>query len=235
MASKLLLSALVGLAAAQTTTVTVPFMGLDDFPISASVIAANPTATTYSLACGTPTSTDSDFDSLDCGLFPDHRLIYGPSTWAMEMGMPGPDSSFTGTVQCVGLSKPTMTCTESASGAEANFPGVTSTTLPRSELVDQKVVVTAGAEKLQGVATTTPASGSASPTASASSSGASASGAGASASAGMPGNSQNGSSITTPTTPAASTPSQGAADMLSIALGSGFIGAAAALVGGLVL
>lgn len=69
-------------AAQQTTTVSVllPLFG-DDQTIFASVIGANPTATTYSVNC--PPGTDSN----DCGLGTGFKVINGPKTVSIDMPM----------------------------------------------------------------------------------------------------------------------------------------------------
>ena len=80
MTSKLVLTSLLGLAAAQTTTLSIPFYLADNQAIEASVVSANDAATTLALNC--PSGTDSS----DCGLFPTMLLTYGPSTYHIDMG-----------------------------------------------------------------------------------------------------------------------------------------------------
>lgn len=213
MAPTFLLMALLGGAAAQTTTISLPFIEWESMNMSASVISANPTATTVSLMCPKPRSA-GDTDA-ECGLFPTQRLVYGPSTYMMEMGDPESSSSgfpaFTGTIDCA-LGKPTITCTESFGGSDANFPGVSSTEYPSSAVVSLEVIVTAGAEKLKAgavSATTTPA-----PTGPAS-----ASGSGAISPTQVKGIS-------------AHVETAGAAPTNPAALGKGLIGAAAVMLGG---
>ncbi|KAJ4376778.1 hypothetical protein N0V86_006896 [Didymella sp. IMI 355093] len=93
MASTLIVASLVGFAAAQTSVVSIPFYLLDTQSIEASVVSANPSATTMALNC--PTGTDSN----DCGLFPEMTLIYGPSTYHIDMGY-GDAQAFTGSEDC---------------------------------------------------------------------------------------------------------------------------------------
>ena len=69
---------MLGLALAQTTTITVPLVGFDQMTLHASVVSAKPAATVLALAC--PPGTDAS----DCGLFPAQILTYGPSTWNMD-------------------------------------------------------------------------------------------------------------------------------------------------------
>lgn len=200
--------------AAQTTTLTLPFLDWEQFDISASIISANPTATTYSLACGPPSSTTaSDRDSNDCGLFPTQRLVHGPSTYMMEMAAGSGAAAFTGTVDCgADIGKPTVTCKESYAGKEANFPGSSTTEHAASEVSSLKVVVTGGVEKLKATsAVAAPASVSASPTGSA-------------------------TVANSPSPSPAPANSKAVADRKSVALGGGFFAAAAvAALGGLLL
>jgi hypothetical protein len=79
MASKLFLISLLSLAKAQTTIITLPFIGYDNQPIAASIVGANHDATTLSLACVLGT------DSNDCGLFPTQIMVVGPSMYNMNM------------------------------------------------------------------------------------------------------------------------------------------------------
>ncbi|PVH99830.1 hypothetical protein DM02DRAFT_614735 [Periconia macrospinosa] len=200
--------------AAQTTTLTMPFVLWEQFDISASVISANPTATTYSLVCGTATSaTASSRDPAECGFFPTHHLVHGPSTWMMEMGVPSGAAAFTGTMDCgANMGKPTVTCTESFGGKEAGDPGSSTTEHPASEVSSIKVVVTGGVEKLKAAsAMATPASASASPTGSA-------------------------TVAKSPSPSPAPASSKAVADRKSVGLGGGsFAAAAVAALGGLVL
>jgi len=64
--------ALMGLASAQSTT-ELFLVGFDQQNILGSVIASDATATTYSLACGDPSSDD-------CGVPPSFTFTQGPST-----------------------------------------------------------------------------------------------------------------------------------------------------------
>ncbi|KAK4504744.1 hypothetical protein PRZ48_002706 [Zasmidium cellare] len=81
MSSTLTLLTLATTTLAQTTTIlTLPFYGYDLQPIVASILSANPSATTLSLACAPGT------DASDCGLFPAQTLTVGPSTYNMFMG-----------------------------------------------------------------------------------------------------------------------------------------------------
>lgn len=158
MSLTLAIAALVAAATAQSTTLSIPFYGFDTQSIDASIMSVNPSATTMALAC--PPGTDSN----DCGLFPDMTLVYGPSTYHLDMGV-GDANVFTGTADCVRGA--TVTCTESAGGSEANFPGSSTTTYESDSIATFAVTVTSGADKLGSSQAT--ATGSASASASATS------------------------------------------------------------------
>jgi hypothetical protein len=148
MASVLALSTLLGLALAQTTTMQVPYPeGYDSefAPIVASVVTADSASTVISMYCVEGT------DGNDCGIFPFQTLTYGPSTWKLDMSVPG--DAFTMTQDCSWSGKSAV-CTESASGEEANFPGKSTETYESGTML---VTVTAGADKLKNAAKATPA------------------------------------------------------------------------------
>lgn len=221
-----MLASLLGLAAAQSTTLSIPFYLLDNQSIEASVVSANPTATTLAMNC--PSGTDGN----DCGLFPSMYLTYGPSTYHIDMGV-GDAAVFTGFEDCV--QGATATCTEFATGSEANFPGTTTATYEGAEIITIPVTVTAGADMLGSAQAT----GSASQTASGASSSGAASGSKASSSmasvtaiAGTHSASASGASRTQS---AAATPSTGAAVARFSALNTGLVGAVVGLFGGLLL
>ncbi|GKZ30289.1 hypothetical protein AbraIFM66950_008625 [Aspergillus brasiliensis] len=128
---------LVGLAATSmvsaTATVTSMFIfDTDPQPLVASIDA---TATTYSINCAPGT------DSSDCGMGPGLTLIAEPTTTTMILDSPDEDFYYT----CVCSVDGTMraVCTETASGADANFPG-TSTTTVVGGLDPIPVTITAG-------------------------------------------------------------------------------------------
>ncbi|KAI4689595.1 uncharacterized protein J4E88_002949 [Alternaria novae-zelandiae] len=157
MASKFILVSIIGLVAAQQdipATMSVPWIG-DIFEGSVlpnmvgSVVTANPTATTLALACAT---------SIDCGLFPAETLVFGPSTWNLNMGDPSPESDFTATMDCVIMPESAI-CKETAGGTEANFPGSSTEPYSGSAVGTFELVITAGVEKLSQAteATTTDA------------------------------------------------------------------------------
>lgn len=148
MASLITISTLLSLALAQTTTITLPFLAYEEFPIHASVVSAKPSQTIFALAC--PSGTDGS----DCGFFPQQLLTYGPSTYVMDMSEPG-DDEFSMTQDCsIGVA--TATCKESASGSEANFPGSSTETYEGEEVTHLPVTITAGANKLAANADATP-------------------------------------------------------------------------------
>lgn len=206
MSYALILSTVLGLAAAQTTTISVPFIGYDAFPIHASVVNVNGDASTFSLGC-LPTSAG-------CGLFPAQTLIYGPKTYNMYMGDPLPGSDFTASQDCK-FESSTAVCMESATGSEANFPGSSTETYEAESITTFAITVTAGAEKLtaKGGASQTGASGSVAPSQTASAGSLSGS-AGPSKTSSLPVQSTN-------------------AAAGNVVVGSGFVVAAAGVVGGM--
>lgn len=231
MSSILILASLLGFAAAQSTTLSIPFYGLDNQSIDASIVAANPTATTMALAC--PPGTDSN----DCGLFPDMTFVYGPSTYHMDMGV-GDANAFTGTADC-SRGENTALCTESAGGSEANFPGSSTTTYEGEDIYTLPVVVTSGAEKLGSAQAT--ATGGASASGSASRSGSSSATSGDAASSitasvtRIVGSNSASASGVASTGAASATPSTGAASGSSVVLHVGVVGAVASFFGAMLL
>ncbi|CAO2653748.1 Nn.00g031590.m01.CDS01 [Neocucurbitaria sp. VM-36] len=218
MASLLVVSSLLGLSIAQTTSLTIPFIGFDAQTVAASIVSANSDGTTFQLAC---------YGSTDCGLFPAQTLVSGPSTYNMDESDPNTD--FTATQDCV-IASTGAVCKETAGGSEANFPGSSTETYDATEIGSMLVMVTAGAEKLSGSAqaSATGSGSSASAGNGASKTTASATQAtGSGAASGSPSASKSGS--------APATTSTGAAAVNAIALGGGLVGAAAGLVGGLLL
>ncbi|KAF2624760.1 hypothetical protein BU25DRAFT_450496 [Macroventuria anomochaeta] len=136
MASMLILSTIIGLALAQQgRTMTLPNVYGDANSVAASVVTANPSATTFALAC----------IEADCGLFPAHTLVVGPSTYNVDMSDPNTD--FTATQDCA-LASNSAVCKETAGGSEANFPGSSTTTYEGTEIGKLTVTVTAGEDKL---------------------------------------------------------------------------------------
>jgi len=136
MPSKIILSALLGLALADQTVLDVPLVGHDDTLLFASVVAADAKATTLAVAC--PKSTD-------CGLFPKETIVYGSSTYNIDMSDPNTD--FTATIDC-SFGTPSIVCKETAGGSEANFPGSSTTSYDATEFANAKISVTAGANLL---------------------------------------------------------------------------------------
>lgn len=128
-------------ALAQQSVLTLPFYGYDKMPIVGSVIAADSSATTLQLACRAGT------DGSDCGLFPMQTLTVGPSTYNMYMG---DGSAFTGTQDCSTMGTTRAVCTESAAGAQANDPGMSTATYSGSDIGVIGVTVTAGVDRLGG-------------------------------------------------------------------------------------
>jgi hypothetical protein len=231
MASPLIIAALLGVASAQTSTLSIPFYGYDNMPIVASVVAANPSATTLQLACSQGT------DASDCGLFPYQTLIYGPSTYHMDMSIDG--DAFTMTQDCSRAAS-TASCAESASGSEANDPGASTATYAAEDLTTLPVTVTSGAEKLGASAQAT-ASGSANASGSVSASGSRSAASGSAASTTtasvtqIVGSSSASASGASHTGTASATPSAGAASINYDSFHASFLGAVVALFGTLLM
>ena len=136
MISTFVLSAMLSLAAAQADhTMTVQLIGGDADMVAASVVSANSDATTLALACV----------EADCGLFPAHTLVVGPSTYHIDMSDPNTD--FTATQDCV-VASSSAVCMEMAGGSEANFPGSSTETYDGTYIGKLTVTVTAGEEQL---------------------------------------------------------------------------------------
>lgn len=224
MTSALILASLLGLAAAQTSVVSIPFYILDNQSIEASVVSANPSATTMVINC--PNGTDGN----DCGLFPEMTLIYGPSTYHIDMGV-GDAGIYTGSEDCtLGA---TVTCVEFNTGSEANFPGSSTTTYEGQDVLTLPVTITGGVEKLGTQASATgSASASISATGSSAASGSAVSASTASATQILGTNSAgaSGASRTSGAASASATASPGAAAPSVFGSYGAFFGAAAGLL-----
>ncbi|KAF2099924.1 hypothetical protein NA57DRAFT_55858 [Rhizodiscina lignyota] len=149
------LLSLATVACAQSSTVSLLLLDTDPQKLVASVVEANPTSTVYVLNC--PDGTDSN----DCGTF-NEWVTAGENFYAMNMT----EGDFSATWSCDVAGTTSASCSQSFGGAEANDPGTTTTELSASEITYYPVVITAGAQKLNGAATATaaPASNSASST-----------------------------------------------------------------------
>ncbi|RWQ99722.1 hypothetical protein C8Q69DRAFT_440793 [Paecilomyces variotii] len=155
--------AMLGLASAQSSVISVFIPDTDPQPLVASIIGNDAAATTYYLTC--PVGTDGS----DCGMGPGMTLISGPKTAAWMLKEPEEDLLLTlstvtsyGGVFCSMGGTTSAICTSSMSGTGANFPGVSTETLAASDIHLLPVTVTAGS--------TTPVSASASATGAASAS-----------------------------------------------------------------
>lgn len=219
----IILSTIISLAAAQQdNTLTVPFVGGDVNTIEASLIGANSAATTLALAC--PTDTD-------CGLFPGHTLIVGPSTYHVDMNDPNTGRDFTMTMDCA-LASSSAVCQESASGTEANFPGSSTETYEGTDVGKLTVTVTAGADKLAQTGSAGASSATASQTSAQSASGSTS----AASTTPAPGSGTAAASASASNTGSApAQASTGGAAANGMLFGGGFIGAAAGVFGGLLL
>jgi hypothetical protein len=132
-------------AASATTIVTVYLFDTDPQPILASVITANPTATTYHIEC--PTYTD-------CGWIPGANLTVSDNS-IFEVSLT--DTEFTMSVQCTVNSD--AVCQESFAGSSANFPGSSVETIPSSSITSIPITVTAGLDKLSSATAVASSSG----------------------------------------------------------------------------
>lgn len=211
MNSILVISSLFGLAVSQTTTlslITLPFVGYDAQTLAASVVGVQSQVTTLKLGCVEE----------ECGLFPNHTLKIGPSTYNMDMSDPNTD--FTATVDCV-IASSSAVCKETAGGSEANFPGSSTETYDASQIDSVTVLITAGLDKLtaggSASATGSPAAGASRTSAGVAQS------TGSDAASGSAGPSRSGSAA-----PASST---GAAAANAVAMGSGALTAAGLIIG----
>ena len=131
----------------QNTTLPVFLLNTNPQPLAASVVSAN--AATTSLVIGCPPGEGSS----DCGFASglDLENISG-SIWQASM-TPGEELSFSWSCQVVATS---AVCVTSVGGAEANHPGMKTTTLNSNDIKSFPVTVTAGANSLSaGGAVTT--------------------------------------------------------------------------------
>ncbi|KAL2148482.1 hypothetical protein VTH82DRAFT_2036 [Thermothelomyces myriococcoides] len=132
------LLASVGLAAAQSSVVTVLLPQFNPQAIDASVIAAAPTATTYRLNC--PPGADSS----DCGVPPEYELVYGPSTFGFTVAIED-DSAATAACK-INLSRDTADCVGTVT--EGSSSTVTSEIITGLSSLLMPITVTAGLDKL---------------------------------------------------------------------------------------
>ncbi|KAL4742683.1 hypothetical protein BDV11DRAFT_6768 [Aspergillus similis] len=135
-----LLPAMASLAIAESTVTSMYIFGADRQPLAASIMGNDASATTYSINC--PPGTDSN----DCGMGPGMTVIAADetTTYMMDDG-----DNFQFTAEC-SVGKSIATCTTSAGGPDANFPGVETTT---EEVSYMPVTVTAGSVTSTGAST----------------------------------------------------------------------------------
>ncbi|KAL4975288.1 hypothetical protein BDW66DRAFT_152103 [Aspergillus desertorum] len=145
----LLVPALASLAVAESTVTSMYIFGADRQPLAASIMGNDAAATTYSINC--PPGTDSS----DCGMGPGMTVVAAGSatTYIMNDG-----DDFQYTAEC-SVESSAATCTASAGGADANFPGVETTT---DEVNYMPVTVTAGSLTSAGASSAASASTSSS-------------------------------------------------------------------------
>ncbi|KAF2805455.1 uncharacterized protein BDZ99DRAFT_480179 [Mytilinidion resinicola] len=160
-------AALTTTTLAQSTSVTSLFIpqGGDTQPLDASIVGAHAATTTWAINC------PANEDASDCGYEGAFTFTLGPSFYEAQT-TEAPVFSYS--VHCDLDGTTVATCTESAGGQSANFPGSSVETYTGTDVGGVQVVtVTAGLEKLSGA--TGGASASATGAASASATGASAS------------------------------------------------------------
>ncbi|KAJ5532969.1 hypothetical protein N7513_000684 [Penicillium frequentans] len=131
-----LLLATVGLAAAQSSVVSLFIPFADPQPLVASIMGESAGTTTYSINC--PAGTDGS----DCGMGPGLYMTAGPTTMRYSMSEPAED--FYDSILCSLGGTTTAACTEIASGTGANFPGTETGTFAKTDITMLAVTVTAG-------------------------------------------------------------------------------------------
>jgi len=140
--SVFILLAMAGQSLAQTSTITLYVPGADTQPLVASVVASDPTATTYAVQCAPGT------DSNDCGFNGIFTLTEGPATakctFPAELDANG-TLAFTGYIDCALAGTTSAVCIESFDGNEANSPGITTETYTGTDQPYMPVIITAGA------------------------------------------------------------------------------------------
>jgi len=152
--------AVVNVALAQTSTVTLYIPGADTQSLVGAVVGTASSLTTYALSCA---NTD------ECGFPGGFTLTENASTAQYTMGPENGDDgvlAFTARIDCALDSTISAVCVESFGGSEANFPGLTTETYTGTDFQYMPVFITAGAAAGTG---STPSSTMASTTASAAS------------------------------------------------------------------
>ncbi|KAJ5820550.1 hypothetical protein N7474_006141 [Penicillium riverlandense] len=135
-----------GLAAAQSSVVSMFIIDTDPQPLVGSVIGESAEQTTYLVQCKSGTPSD------ECGMGPGVTMIWGPSTavWSMNES-----PAFYGSVGCSMGGTTAAVCTESFGGSEANFPGKSTTSLGKDDITLLPVTITAGPSNGASAMTTT--------------------------------------------------------------------------------
>jgi hypothetical protein len=113
--------------AGQTTTISAFLWDTHPQPLFASVIAANPTATTYGMACP------------DCGI---NLTVFGDSVFEVSITA----NEFTESSLCT-VSEDAV-CYHSLGGKSVAFPGSSMVTISEISITSLPITVTAGVEKL---------------------------------------------------------------------------------------
>jgi len=129
-------------ALAQSSVTSLFLPDADQQALVASVVGSHASTITYAINC--PAGTDSN----DCGYPSPFTMTFGPSFYeAQTTDAP----AFSYSVHCDLDGVTAATCTESAGGSEANFPGVSTETLTGTDAgAYLAVTITAGLNKLAG-------------------------------------------------------------------------------------
>jgi hypothetical protein len=143
MAPTILYAALLPLALAQSSVLTLRYAGFGEAQsMNASLIGVESSKTTLSLGC-------SDPDNEECAPLR-QTMVLAESSYSLD----GSDANtdFTYTANCV-FSPQSAVCVESAGGSEANFPGESTTTYGSDETASLILTVAGDVAKLSAQAT----------------------------------------------------------------------------------
>ncbi|KAF2501966.1 hypothetical protein BU16DRAFT_532398 [Lophium mytilinum] len=144
-------------ASTPTVTLLLPYNGASTTYLG-SVITAAPSSTEYAVTCAPlPASASATDDGDFCG--PEFTITQGPSIWAFAYTVEGGGETLS--AKCTGDidHSSELTCTQSVggSGVTGTEKGIETTTMQPSDYLSVfgAVTVTAGGEKLSGVASAT--------------------------------------------------------------------------------
>jgi len=143
MAPTILYAALLPLALAQTSILTIRYAGYDqDQSMNASLVNVESSKTTLSIGCTDP-------DNEECSPLR-QTMVLAESSYSIDISDASTD--FTVTMDCV-FSPQSAVCEESAGGSEANFPGRSTTTYEASDMGNVIMTVTGDVSKLSAQTT----------------------------------------------------------------------------------